>query len=94
MVVSPGPSHSSWVDVVGHDVIVVGELHMAERALPVLLDNLAVEQPPHLCVGAEFPVSPRMMRILNSLQAQLTHFSDTAIGSLPQQDKERWMGQY
>jgi hypothetical protein len=76
MVVSLGSSHPSWVDVVGHDVVVVGELYMAECALPVLFDNLAVEQPPHLRVGAEFPVSPRMMRILNSLQAQLTQFSN------------------
>ena len=61
MVVSPGSSHASWVDVVRHDVVVVGELHMAEHALPVLFDNLAVEQPTHLCVGAEFPVSPRIV---------------------------------
>jgi hypothetical protein len=43
MVVSPGSSHSSWIDVVGYDVVVVGEFDMAECALPVLFDNLAVE---------------------------------------------------
>jgi hypothetical protein len=48
MVVAPGSSHASWVDVVRHDVAEVGELHMAERALLVLFDNLAVYQPPHL----------------------------------------------
>jgi hypothetical protein len=71
MVVSPGSSHPSWVDVVRHDVVVVGELYMAECALPVLFDNLAVEQPPHLRVGAEFPVSPRMMGVFNPLHPNL-----------------------
>jgi hypothetical protein len=71
MIVSPGASHAFWVDVVGRDVIVVGELYMAERAFSGLRDNLAVEQLPHFCVGAEFPVSPRMMGILNPLYTQL-----------------------
>jgi len=69
MVVSPGTSHSSWIDVVGYYVAVIGEFDMAECALPVLFDNLAVYQPPHLCVGAEFPVSPRMMGVFNPLHA-------------------------
>jgi hypothetical protein len=43
MVISPGSSYPSWVDVVGHDIVVVGELHTAERALTVLLNQLAVE---------------------------------------------------
>src|SRR5580704_2242930 len=62
MVVSPGSPHASWVDVVRHDVVVVGEQPMAECALPVLFDNLAIEQPPHLRVGAELPVreAPRI----------------------------------
>jgi hypothetical protein len=69
MIVSPGSSHASWVDVIGHDVAVVGEFHIAECAFPALFDNLAVEQPPHLCVGAEFPISPEMIGILDPLQA-------------------------
>jgi hypothetical protein len=74
MIVSPGSSHTSWVDVVGHDVVVVSELHMAERTFPALLDYLAVEQFPHFCVGTEFPVSPRVMGILNPLHTQLPRF--------------------
>src|ERR1700733_12081732 len=69
MVVAPCSSHASRIDVVGHDVVVVGELHMAECALLVLFDNLTVEQPPHLRVGAEFPVSPRMIGVVNPLHA-------------------------
>jgi hypothetical protein len=69
MVVAPGSSHASWVDVVRNDVVVVSELHIAECAFPALFDNLAIEQPPHLCVGAEFPVSPGMIGILDPLQA-------------------------
>lgn len=78
MIVAPGSSHASWIDVVRHDVVVVGEFHMAERALPVLFDNLAVYQPSHLCVGAELPVSPGMMGVFNPLHAKLTHSSDTS----------------
>jgi hypothetical protein len=51
-VVSPRPSHSFGVDMVGHDVVVIGELYMAERAFPALLDNLAVEQLSHFFIGA------------------------------------------
>jgi len=69
VIVSPASSHASWVDVVGHDVAVVSEPHMAECAFLTLLDNFAVEQLPHFRVGAELTVSPRMMRILNPLQA-------------------------
>jgi hypothetical protein len=76
MVISPGSSHASWIDVVGNDVVVAGELHMAECAFPTLFDNLAVEQPSHLRVGTEFPVSPRMMGVFNPLYAQLIHLSD------------------
>jgi hypothetical protein len=76
MIVSPGSSHASRVDVVRHDIAVVCELYMAEWAFPALFDNLAVEQPPHLCVGTKFPVSPRMMEVFNPLYAQLIHLSD------------------
>ena len=69
VIVSPGSSHAAWVDVVGHDVAVVGEPHMAECVFLALLDNFAVEQLPHSRVGAELTVSPRMMRIVNPLQA-------------------------
>jgi hypothetical protein len=49
---------------------------MAERALPVLFDNLAVYQPPHLCVRAELAVSPGMMGVFDPLHAELIRFSD------------------
>jgi hypothetical protein len=76
MIISPGSSHASWVDVVGHDVTIISELHIAKRALPVLFYNLVVEQSPHLRVGPEFAVSPRMMWILDPLQTWVTHISN------------------
>jgi hypothetical protein len=75
MIVSPGPSHSFGIDVVGHDVVVIGEFQMAERAFPALVDDLAVEQLAHFCVGAKFPVTPRMMGILNPLHTHLLRFA-------------------
>jgi hypothetical protein len=76
MIISPGSSHASWVDVVGRDVAIISELHIAKRTFPVLFYNLVVEQPPHLCIGAEFAVPPRMMWILDPLQAWVTHISN------------------
>src|ERR1700733_13942556 len=50
MIVSPGSARASWIDVVGHDVVVVGEIQVAEGAFPALLDDLAVEDLPHFCI--------------------------------------------
>jgi hypothetical protein len=70
MVISSRPSHSSRVNVVGHDVAIVRERHLADGALPVLFDDFAVEQLPHLCLGAEFAVSPGVMRVFDTLHPQ------------------------
>jgi hypothetical protein len=63
--------------VVGDDVAVVGERFLAESAYTILQSNLPVEELPHFAVGAEFPVSPGMMRVLNTPNAHLalTFFS-------------------
>ncbi len=49
--------------MIGHDVAIVRERHLTDGALPVLFDNLAVEQLPHLCFGAEFAISPGVVRV-------------------------------
>jgi hypothetical protein len=46
MVVSTRSSHSSGIDVVGNDVAIVGERHLANGALPVLLNYFSIEQFP------------------------------------------------
>ncbi len=71
MIVSPGSSHSSGMDMVGHNVAIVGEPLLAESAYPILQSNLPVEELPHFAVGAEFSVSPGMMRIFNAPNAHL-----------------------
>jgi hypothetical protein len=43
MVVSPRPAHASRIDVVGHDVVIVGERHLTDGALPVQFDNLSIK---------------------------------------------------
>jgi hypothetical protein len=55
---------------IGHNVAVVGERHLTDRALPVLFDNFAVEQLPHLCFRAEFAISPGVMRVFDPLHAK------------------------
>ncbi len=42
MVISPRTAHSLRLLVVRHDIVVIRELFMADRAFLVLLDNLAV----------------------------------------------------
>jgi hypothetical protein len=58
--------------MVGHDIAVVGELSIAKSAFATLGGNLPVEEFPHFTVGAEFPVSPRVVRIFNAPNAHLT----------------------
>jgi hypothetical protein len=52
MIVSPRPSHSSRINVIGHHVAVVREGHLTNRTLPILFDDFAVEQLPHLRLRA------------------------------------------
>jgi hypothetical protein len=72
MVVSPRSSHSSRIDVIGHDVVVIRERHMTDRALLILFDNFAVEQLPHLCFRAEFAITPGVMRVFDPLHARIS----------------------
>jgi hypothetical protein len=67
MVVSPRSSHPSRINVVGHDIAIVGERHLANGALPVLFNNFPIKELPHLCFGAEFAVSPGVVRVFNAL---------------------------
>lgn len=59
------------MDVVGDHVAIVGELFLAEGADALLVDDLPVEELPHLAVRAKFPVSPGMVRVLDSPDAHL-----------------------
>src|ERR1700751_579284 len=70
MVVSPRPAHPSRINVVGHDVVVVGERQLTDGTLPVLVGNFAVEQLPHLCFGAEFAVPPGVVRVFDPLHSE------------------------
>jgi hypothetical protein len=56
--------------VIGHDVVVVGERHLANGALSVLLNYLSIEQLPHLRFGAKLVVSPGVVRVFDVLQAK------------------------
>jgi hypothetical protein len=75
MVVSPCPSHAAGIDVVRDDVTVIRELDVAEGTSPFLSDDLLIKQLPHFGVGPKFPVSPGVMWILDSANAQLSNRS-------------------
>jgi hypothetical protein len=70
MVVAARSSHPSRINVVGHDVAIVGEHHLANGALPVLLNYFSIEQFPHFRFGAKLAVSARMVRVFDTLQSQ------------------------
>jgi hypothetical protein len=43
MIVSPSSSHAPGMDMVGCDVVVIGERLQADGAFSVLLDDFAIE---------------------------------------------------
>jgi hypothetical protein len=49
MVISPRPSHPFGISVIWRNIVVVGELFVADRTFPVLLDDLPVQEFSHLC---------------------------------------------
>jgi hypothetical protein len=70
MVIAPGFSHSLRLSVVWDYVAVIRELLVANYALSALLSDLPIEHLPHLGWRPEFPVSPRVMWILDTLNAE------------------------
>ena len=72
MIVSPSSVHAPGMDVVGDHVAVIGEMSITECAYAILGDDLPVEELPHLAVGAKFPVSPGMLRVLDPVDSHPT----------------------
>ena len=60
--------------MIRHDVVVVGELFVAEGARASLLSDLAIEQLPHLPRRSKFPVSTRVVWIFNPLNSKPNQF--------------------
>jgi hypothetical protein len=55
-----------------YDVVVVCEELVTNLSSSLLLDNLAIQQSPHLCRRPAFPVAPGMMWILDTLNRRPT----------------------
>ena len=72
VVVPPCPAHAAGMDMVGYDVAIISEHFVTEGALATLGGNLPVEEFPHFPVGAEFPVSPGVMRVFDAPNAHPT----------------------
>jgi hypothetical protein len=71
MIVAPSSSHSFWVSVVRHDIAAVVKFMVANGTFPFLVDDLSVQQLPHLGWRTEFPVSSGIVRIFDALNAKL-----------------------
>jgi hypothetical protein len=70
MVVSARSAHPSRVNMIGHDVAIVGERYLANGALPVLLNYFSIEQFPHFRFGAKLAVSAGMVRVFDTLHSE------------------------
>jgi hypothetical protein len=57
--------------MVGHDVAIISERFVTEGAFATLGGNLPVEQFPHFTLGAEFTISPGVMRVFDAPNADL-----------------------
>jgi hypothetical protein len=53
--------------MVGDNIGIIGEVLVANCAYAALFSDLAVHYFPHLRRGSQFPISARMMRIINPL---------------------------
>jgi hypothetical protein len=71
VIVSPGAAHATRTDMVRHDIAVISELCPAKGTCAVLGDYLSIEQVPHFRIRAEFAISPGVLGILDSPNAQL-----------------------
>jgi hypothetical protein len=88
MVISPRSTHSFGILMVWNDVVVVGELFVADRAYSGLLPHLAVQQFPHLRGGSQLPISSRVVRIFDALNSK-SYEPGAWEGSLgPQQESD------
>ncbi|HEX5425162.1 MAG TPA: hypothetical protein VFW94_16565 [Candidatus Acidoferrales bacterium] len=93
VIVAPGAVHAAGTDVLGNDVALIGELLFANAADAVLGNDLPVEQLAHFRIRAEFPVASGMMWIVDAADTHLAWAAFFWDYLLPQQDRERCMGQ-
>jgi len=71
MVISPASSHTFRMSVVRYDGAAVGKFVVANGTFPSLLDDLSVQQLPHLGRRPELAISPWVMCILDTLNTKL-----------------------
>jgi len=90
VIVSPGPSHTPRADMVWHDVTVVSK---RDGAKAVLCDRFSIKQLSHFSIRTEFTVSSCVLGILDSSDPSCLGALAFGIASLPQQDREQWIGQ-
>lgn len=56
--------------MVRDDIVVIREVFVADGADPTLLDNLSVQQFPHLGRRPQFPISSRVVWIFDTLNSK------------------------
>lgn len=70
MIVPPASFHSSRVDVILHNIVVVGELVLAKSTYAVLLHNFRLQQLSHFSWRAQFPIASVMVWVIHTFYTQ------------------------
>jgi hypothetical protein len=70
MIVPPPSAHSFRIFVVGDDIRIIGEVLVADGAYAPLFSDLPVHQFPYFRRRSQFPISSRVVGILNSLNSK------------------------
>jgi hypothetical protein len=71
VVVFPDASHSFWILMARHNMVVIREPMVADGADAVLFGNFPLQEFPHFSGGSEFAIPPRMVRIINAPNPRL-----------------------
>ena len=71
VIVTPSSTHSTGIDMVGNDVVIIRERPFAKGTSTVLHTDLSVHQLSHLGVRTDLPVSAWVLWIINSAYAHL-----------------------
>ena len=78
--------------MVGYYVATIIERFVTKCALATLDGNLRVEEFSHFAVGAEFPVSPGMMRVFDAPDSHLAlaSFSPDCLSAAAEERSVKW----
>lgn len=70
VIVPPCASHAFRLFVIRHHIVIVCEFLVTDCAIITLVDDFAIEKLSHLGGRAQFPVSSRVVWVVNALNTE------------------------